>query len=463
MTNARQRNERLQQALKDASLTYDGLAADVRAISAEAGDPLRTNRSGVMQWVKGRPPSPVTAGYIAEALSRRLGRQLRPADLGFDAPDMEQPHSRLGLAVGLDPVDTLRRIGEADIHRRKFLTAAAYSVAAAALPLGTEQAVDYAQRARTAHTGRAGQAEIDAVRDMTNLFTAVDERHGGQHGRSAVVQYLRTDVAALCEAQFATESEHKQAMSAAAAVAYLCGWKAYDASEHGLAQRYYLQALALTREAGDRLHEAWILRILAHNGMDIRRPEHTLALADSALALVKNRVNPATEALFSVTRARALAVARRGPEAASQIRAAQDLAMAGQVEALPEWAARWGSPLATVSSHTAKTFRALGDHANAERHYGASARGRVQNEQRRISALTMAAQGREQAAQGHLEEACGTWSKSLTSFSGVRSDRAAKEVRAIRRHLRIFHGRGVRAASVLDEQAHAWQKAYAAN
>ncbi|MEU9167649.1 hypothetical protein AB0D34_07600 [Streptomyces sp. NPDC048420] len=442
-------------------MTYDDLAGDVRAVSAEAGDPLRTNKSAVMQWVRGRPPAAVTAGYIAEAMSRRLGRQLRPCDLGFDTPDKEQPRNLLGLVTGLDPVDMLRRIGEADIHRRKFLTAAAYSVAAAALPLGTDQAVDYAHRARSARTGRAGQAEIDAVRDMTNLFTAIDERHGGQHGRSAVVQYLRTDVAALCEASFATESEHRQAMSAAAAVAYLCGWKAYDASEHGLAQHYYLQALALTREAGDTLHEAWILRILAHNGMDIRRPESTLSLADAALSLVHGRVDPATEALFTVTRARALAVARRGPEAAAQIRAAQDLAAAGHTEALPEWAARWGSPMGTVSSHTAKTFRALGDHANAERHYGESARRRVLSEQPRISALSMAAQGREQAAQGHLEEACGTWSKSLASLGGVRSDRAAKEVRAIRRHLQVFHGRGVRVAAVLDEQALAWQRTYA--
>jgi hypothetical protein len=81
-----------------------------------------------------------------------------------------------------------------------------------------------------------------------------------------------------------------------------------------------------------------------------------------------------TEALFAVTRAHALATARRGPEAVAQIRQAHDLVAAG--DDLPYWAAIWGTLRGTVGSHTAKTFRALGDHANAERHYAASGRGR---------------------------------------------------------------------------------------
>ncbi|WP_431966077.1 hypothetical protein [Actinacidiphila sp. bgisy160] len=355
----------------------------------------------------------------------------------------------------------LRRLGEADIQRRSFLTNAAYSVAAAALPLGIEEAIERGQRGQ--HTGpRAGRAEIEAVRDMTDLFTRIDERHGGQHGRTAVVQYLRSDVADLCRATFASDEDRAEALSAAASVAYLCGWKAYDASEHGLAQRYYLQAYALTREAGDDLHAAWILRILAHNGMDIRRPESTLELADAALARIKGKAAPATESLFAITRARALANAGRGKEAARQVRAAQDLVLSGSADELPVWAARWGSPRATVASHTAKTFHALGDHANAERHYAASARNRPRTGHERITALTLAAQGREQAAQGHVEAACGSWGKSLDLLNGVRSARAVDEVAGIRRQLAVFGRRGMRAAHDLDERARIWQAAHAA-
>lgn len=359
----------------------------------------------------------------------------------------------------MDPVDTLRRIGEADVQRRKFLTTAVYSVAAAALPLGLDQALEY--RARAASGNRAGRAELDAVRDMTEMFTAVDERHGGQHGRSAVVQYMRSDVADLCRATFATEDEHREALSLAANLAYLCGWKAYDADEHGLAQRYYLQGFSLTREAGNELHAAWMLRIMAHNGMDLRRPQHTLNLAEAALDRVRGRVSPVTESLFAVTRARALATAKRGPEAAAQIREAQDLVLTGDPDDLPFWAALWGTPKATVSSHTGKTFQTLGDHVHAEQHYGASVRARSKNGHQRIIALDLAAQGREQAAQGHLEAACSTWSLSLTSFGGVRSSRAVKQVTNMRRQLKAFDRRSVKAARDLDERARSWQAAHA--
>lgn len=451
------RNEALHEVMREAGMTYEQLAAAVRIVAAESGDSLRTNKSAVSHWVRGMVPAPATAAYIAEALSRRVGRHIQPPDIGLGTNE-DRSQAALGTRLGPDPVDTLRRLGEADIHRRKLLANAAYSVAAAALPLGMQQAQEYQDRARSGR--RAGRAEIDAVKDMTRLFTAIDERHGGQHGRTAVVQYLREDVATLCRATFPSSREQRDMLSAAANVAYLCGWKAYDASEHGLAQRYYLQAYSLTREAGDDLHGAFILRILAHNGMDIRRPEHTLDLAEAALARVAGRVDPATGALFAITRARALANAGRGAEAAAQTRAAQDLAARGVEAELPFYAALWGSARATVSSHTAKTFRALGDHVNAERHYAAAARGRPGVEYARIAALTVAAEGREQALQGHVEQACDTWGRSLDLMGGVRSARAADEVAGMRRHLRTFEGRGVRAAAVLDERARAWELAY---
>lgn len=463
MTNdSRTRNTALEEALKEAELSYDQAAAAVRVVAAEAGESLRTNKAAVGHWVRGLRPRPQTATYIAEALSRRLGRILRPSDLGLCDPGQDRPVEELGLALGTDPVDMLRRIGEADVHRRKFLTGAAYSVAAAALPLGLDQAVEYQQRTNAGHT-RVGDAEIAAVRDVVDMYTRIDERHGGQHGRSAVVQYLRSDVADMCRASFATDDHRRDTLGAAACVAYLCGWKAYDAGEHGLAQRYYLQSYALTREAGDGLHEAWILRIMAHNGIDVRQPQDTLALAEAALSRVRRRVDPATEALFAVTRARALAHAGRGAEGVAQLRQAQDLVLRGEEEALPFWAALWGSPRATVASHTAKTFHELGDHTNAERHYGVSARSRSGDgrEHQRITALTLAAQGREQAAQGHLEQACSTWGKSLDMLTGVRSARATREVNGIRRQVKVFERRGVKAAAQLDERARAWQAAYA--
>ncbi|MEU6756923.1 hypothetical protein [Streptomyces sp. NPDC046685] len=362
-------------------------------------------------------------------------------------------------------MDIVRRIGEADINRRKILTAAAYSVAAAALPLGFAQAAEAQDRGARGAGRRVGAADVGAVRSMLEAFSAIDERQGGQHGRSAVVQYLRSDVADLARGRFARQEDRADALTVAAAVTYLAGWKAYDAGEHGLSQRYYFQGLGLTREADSPLHSAWFLRIMAHNGMDIRRPEHTLDLARGALSIAEGHAGPGLLSLFVICHARALGRAGRGAEAAAEIRRAQDLAMRGEHEGeeLPFWAALSGTARAGVASHTAKTLRHLRDHANAERQYAQAARGysRPGDGRSRITALSFAWQGEEQAAQGHLEQACETWDKALGLFEGVYSDRAAKQVAGIRRHLATFERRGVDVAGQLDERARAWQLAHA--
>lgn len=467
MITPRVPNEALRRALDEAGLTLEDLACDVRRVAAEAGQELRTNASAVYHWLGGRPPAGDTARYIAEALSRRLRRHITPDDLGWTALETrsDRADAVLGASIGPDPVDIIRRLGEADINRRKILTGAAYSVAAAALPLGLGQATEAQVRAATVRGGRAGAADIATVRSMLEAFTAIDERQGGQHGRSAVAQYLRSDVTDIARATFSRDADRMDALTAAAAVTYLAGWKAYDAGEHGLSQRYYLQGLGLTREADSPLQSAWFLRIMAHNGMDIDRPEHTLGLAEKALSLVDGRAGPGLLSLFVICRARALAVADRGSEAVAEVRRAQDLMLRGESagEELPYWVALSGAPRAAVSSHTAKTLRRLRDHANAEKSYAASARGygKPADGKSRITALSLAWQGQEQAAQGHLEQACSTWDRALTLFDGVYSARVVKEVRAIRRQLATFERRGVAAATQLDESARAWQLVHA--
>jgi hypothetical protein len=454
----------LKEALCEAGLTYEKLAAEVRKVGAEAGDDLRTNKSVVANWVAGRRrPDPRTASYIAEAVSRHLGRQVTPADLGFTVPENnDRSQALLGLGLGPDPMDMLRRIGEADINRRGFLTTAAYSVAAAALPLGHAEAAELRARSRGARGQNVGERDIAAVRSMLKAYTTIDERQGGRHGRSAVVQYLRSDVADLAHGRFANEQLHKEALTAAGSISFLAGWKAYDAGEHGLAQRYYLQTLALTREAGNELQSAWVLRIMAHNGMDIDRPEHTLDLADAALTRATGRAEPGMLSMFVICRARALAYAGRNREAVAEVRRAQDLASQGDDEPLPYWVALSGPPRAAVSSHAAKIFQTLRDHRNAEKQYATAGRtyGSQDEGLHRITALSLSALGKEQAAQGHLEQACGTWGRAIGFFDGVYSDRAVKQVASIRRQLGVFERRGVPAAGDLDERARMWQLAH---
>jgi hypothetical protein len=157
-----------------------------------------------------------------------------------------------------------------------------------------------------------------------------------------------------------------------------------------------------------------------------------------------------------VTVARTLAHAGRPKDAVTQLRHAQDLVLRGDQQALPHWAGLWGSARACVNSHTAKTLNRIGDHAAAERYYAAAARARPHPDQQRITGLELAAQGGEQAAQGHVDQACATWGRALASLDGVRSARATKAVSGMRRSVRPWLQRGARTAADLDERARCW-------
>lgn len=383
-----------------------------------------------------------------------LGRMLVPSDLGLRSA-AEGDDTNIGLSIGPDAVGVLSRIWRADLDRRRSLSTSAYSVAGALLPLGQVQEI--AQRTEAARRGAvSGKHEVVAVRDMIHMFTVMDERHGGQHGRSSLVQYLMSDVASLRRGRFRTEDDRAAMLSAAASGVHLAGWKAYDAGEQGLAQRYYLQSLALARESGVTGHEAFVMRTMSQQGMKLNRPEHCLALAEVAMRKVRGRVDTRTEALFEVTRAHALAGAGRRRGAVQAVQRAQDFLMADQGDEVPFWALSWGPVEATVHSHTAKVFDKLRDQRRAAEEYAAAAAGRSASTYARIFALDLVVQAKMQHAQGHIEQACATWGRALDSMERVQSVRTRKAVVEMRRSLASVRARNIRPAQELDERAAAF-------
>lgn len=453
----RARNERLARAVREAGYSYAELARQIRSVAAENGLTARTNSSAIAHWVAGTRPNRRTAELVAEALSRGTGRALSPQQLDLADASGEEGEEAVpapGLGADRDPLDVLDLLAGADLERRDLSRAIPYSVPAAALPL--DASAPWSRTLPVDRPGVMGEQEVEAVREMTRLFTAVDERHGGQHGRSALVQYLRSDVADLCRARFRTQELKARMLSAGACVVYLAGWKAYDAGEQGLAQRYYLQAYRLTREAGNDLHSAFVLRVLAHHGMEVGRPEHSLDLIDAALRHIGRRSDPATEALYVVTRARALAMADRGREAVAEAARAERLVQDADEREMPYWAALWGSARACVGNHSAKAAEHMGSYAVAEQHFSRAVRRRPGGQYRRITALNVAHTGAMQCRQGRVEQACDTWRAALELMDGVRSARVLRAVADMRHGLSPYcHGR-VPAALDLAERIRLW-------
>lgn len=222
-------------------------------------------------------------------------------------------------------------------------------------------------------------------------------------------------------------------LSAAAVGVHLAGWKAYDAGEQGLAQRYYHQSYALAVESGIVGHDAFVLRTLAQQGMKLRHPSKTFALSDTALSRVVGRVDAATEALFTITHAHGLAATNQRRQAVQAVQRARDLLETADGDDMPYWARSWGLARATVNSRSAKVFARLGDRKGAAENYAAAAATRPPTTYARILALDLVAQARMELADGGIEQACGTWNRAPTPWPGCSPFApAARSVRCAR-------------------------------
>ncbi|WP_434593390.1 hypothetical protein [Streptomyces sp. A5-4] len=441
-------NQQLKDLVDESGLTYQAVAKAVRSVAAENGVTLRTNKSTIEHWISGTVPAADTDRYLAVALSRRVGRILTPVDLGFAEPEEDDS---LGLSLGADPLDSLLPMWRSELNRRRFLTTSAYSVAASALPLSYAQEI--ADRTAAALTGQVtGMAEVAAVRDMIRAFSEMDERHGGQHGRTALVTYLRDDVAPLVRGRFRTDDVRRQMLSAASRGVHLLGWKSYDAGQQGLAQRYYLQSYALAAESEVTGHDGFVMRTMAMQGLKIHHPEHCRALAETGLDRAKGRVDAPTEALFRIVHAHTLAKAGQRHPALAEANRARALLEADPGDEPAFWALAWGPPAPSLYSRAAKVHETLGDHQAAAEQYARAAASRP-GMYARIVALDLVASAEMQLKQGGIEQACATWGKSMDHMDGVHSVRTRKAVTRMRADLARFRARGVRCAAELDARA----------
>jgi hypothetical protein len=194
-----------------------------------------------------------TPVILCEALSRCLGRTVTPDEIGLTVQSLS---SRAVLDWRVDTLIALTDFGKVDVdmERRRVLAAATYSVAALAVPDGpwwTQMAASGTTRA-TASARGIGRGDLEALREMASIFSRVDQRRGGGHARTALVQYLTSDVASYLRGSYTDEQVRKDMFSVASELAYLSGLMAFDNAEHAIAQCYFSVAMKLAAEVDDR-------------------------------------------------------------------------------------------------------------------------------------------------------------------------------------------------------------------
>lgn len=445
MTTPRKVNAQLRDTIAVLGCTYEALAKDVRRIAAENGEVLQTNKSAVAHWVNGTRPTNRTAGYLAEALSRRAARLVTLTEIGFAAPSDRLPDD-------LDPVIAATDLGRADVERRYFLAVAAFTSAGVAMPLEYDrEATARALRARAGGT-MVGEAEIEVVRQITAAFSAADERLGGGHGLTTVTAYLADTATPILRARFPNDRLRASAFGAVAELAYLAGWKHHDLGHEGAAQRYYQVGYQLACEADPYGHAAWMMRALAHQALSLKQPRHCVDLIQAALARGVGRVDGQTEALLHITHARAHAATGDKACAARALLAAEN-ALAQDAQPQAGFSLVAGPAAGTVASHTARTLTDLADHVGTERQHRAALTRWDPVIYKRVHALTHADLGDSLAAQARADEAVAAWGQALTLMDGMTSDRTRKAITSLRSVLAVYQRRKVPGAAELARRA----------
>ncbi|SDI03022.1 hypothetical protein SAMN05421505_13119 [Sinosporangium album] len=430
-------NRLLQRLIAEAGFSHKGLARRLNDLGTARGiGNLRYDHSSVLRWIGGQRPRDPVPDLLAEIFAQRLGRHVGSGDLGMPAGAIPLDLGQEFTHTWHEGIATVTALWRADVERRKFLLDSTFTIGA-----GSAGAVRWLTLPPEAHpTGvgvhRVGTSDIAAIREVTRSFGELDNRFGGGRVRAAVVKYLDTAVTPLLNDGSYGDATGRELASACAELTRLAGWMAYDLEQHGLAQRYMLQALSLARGAGDHGLGGEILAGMSHQAVYIGQPAHALDLA-RASALSARRVGLHT-LLAEAHALEAHALAALGdPAACSSALHLAELAFdRRKPDDEPEWLRYFDE--AYLAAKFAHCFRDLGDGAHAVQHARRSldmdsryVRGRMFN-------LSLLSGGLLRC--GELEEACAVAAEAFELAAELQSARTRTYVADLRRRLQPYEG-----------------------
>jgi len=115
----------------------------------------------------------------------------------------------------------------------------------------------------SSHGRAVGRTDVARARSSSALFAGLDNRFGGAHARRSLIHFLDRDAASLLTGRY-TDQVGRELYAAVAEASLLAAWTSDDCGLHGLAQRYFLQALRLAQSAEDRRLGCSVMSAMSH-------------------------------------------------------------------------------------------------------------------------------------------------------------------------------------------------------
>ncbi|MFD7610209.1 regulator [Streptomyces sp. NPDC059828] len=476
-------NRQLAALIEEAGFSNAGLARRVDQLGLEHGLDLRYDKTSVTRWLRGQQPRGTTPALIAEVFTRRLGRRLSAQDLGLDAcapvyAGLEfaaTPEEAVDIVSGLWRKDSgshaeLRKIAFTPaglvVPSRDWLIGRADERVGRQDPLATPGAVQPGVAPGAVHPGAAASGparlpappgarvlvprqrgtdrgpgqrvtagDIAALRSVGELFRTLDQNYGGGHARQALVRYLEHELEPMLRGSYA-EATGRKLFAAAADLTRLAGWTSYDIAAHGLAQRYFVQALRLAQAAGDRAYGAYVLATMARQAVYLSHGREAVQLTRVAQQGIGSGAPQVVQALLHAVEARGHGVLGDLRSCtASLVRAERALEAARPGDEVPHWARYFDE--AQLADEFGHCHRDLQQYRAAVQHAERSLQLRPPGYARsRLFCRVVLATAR--LGLGELDQACVLGAEAAQQASEMRSARAVDYIRDFERRLEPY-------------------------
>lgn len=423
----------------------EAFARRVNELGNAGGVPLNLtyDKSSVTWWLKGRVPHRAARPIIAKGLSERLGRPITVADCGWPEDD---PDGEVGLEYSRSLQETVEAVAQLvrseDVNRRDFCFATAAT--AAAFTAAGWRWQNGAADASVARLGpvrgggkRLAATDVEHIRKVTRDFRRMDQAYGSGDLHLLVSRYLGMVLDNHVNGGQYTEKVGRLLYAAVAELTGLAGSMAFDSDLHSLAQRYYIQALRLSRAADDSAYSGYVLVKMSNQALYIGHPQEALELAHAAQHAAGGA--KAAPTLLARCHAREARVhAAYGDKAACE----SALSQAQRVLEGPDRAdatsfGDFGE--AEFAAQMAYCYRDL-NRSDAAVQYARRALELHDPAHARSRALDMPLLASAYLGKGDLDAACQTGIEAVTLASQVRSARAVDNVRQFRRQLTPYRG-----------------------
>lgn len=288
----------------------------------------------VSYWESGhRSPSEPILSLLCEVYGATV------YDLGL-SPNPDQARSDIGLVYSAslaEAVDTLSKLAVFDATRHTSVTNGTYSVDAlnAACMDWLFSESRYENRA-----SRVTSDDVAEVHATMQMFDGLDRTVGGDEQRLLAVHYIRDKLAPMLS-RTSDDAIGRALFTEASALCEVVGWMAYDSERHGAAQRYFVQALRMAKEADQPAYGAYVLNTLSHQSLYLNRPDQALRFAQAARANAHVSAVPVVGTEATLLAAQAHARLGNASDCHNLITEAERMFDLVSATNTPEWASHW--------------------------------------------------------------------------------------------------------------------------